>query len=686
MGATERFLDWYFEPGEIHEVTVKDRFWKTAQFDNTSLAAEFASSKGQTFDTYLTLHPIRSSGSVNTGKTSRRRTTKKGYSRRAGILLDIDPDRPSGEAATDAQRSEAILVAKRIHSYLLNEKSFPSGAILSSGNGAYCLWRIDVEADARSQAIVQKFLSCIQDRFETDTIKIDQTPFDMSRLFRIPGTVNTKGDKPHPFASIVSLSDPELLPVGTLLDFIGGEPSFDPSKPPIADDLLEQKIAKIEEWIDKNEVPAEPCDYAQDRHVWKLPECPVCGLKTGNPAILLFEDGLRGYKCHHYRCTQIGWLEYRSAVEGVKFDRLESGQETFEKESAELPAWIKKPTRKLFAPLTFSELCDTYPEETSPVIEGLLRLEETMNLIADPKIGKSWGVINLAIAVATGGEFLGRKCRKSRVLMIDNELRGPTLRERISRVCKALEIDPTTLGDSLKIWNVRGKGVTIKWLCGRHKKLWNPGEFDFLTIDAMYRTYPEGMNENANADMTRLYNWMDAINQHVGSASVLVHHANKGGQGDKSVTDVGSGAGAIARAADCHAVIREHEEAGLFVLDARVRSFEPVEPQTLAFNFPLWRVDEETAAVVRTKDSDARGKQSRRDADGQLLIIEAIEDSVEPPTRYSIHKRSGMGPDRVNKLVKQLLDLDEIVEIKDLKGNNCYRLCNSTDQFSDDIY
>ena len=39
-----------------------------------------------------------------------------------------------------------------------------------------------------------------------------------------------------------------------------------------------------------------------------------------------------------------------------------------------------------------------------------------------------------------------------------------------------------------------------------------------------------------------------------GAAFVLVHHSTKGSQAEKSVTDTGSGAGAMSRAVDSHIV------------------------------------------------------------------------------------------------------------------------------------
>ncbi|EMI20655.1 primase-like protein [Rhodopirellula maiorica SM1] len=52
------------------------------------------------------------------------------------------------------------------------------------------------------------------------------------------------------------------------------------------------------------------------------------------------------------------------------------------------------------------ELLNEFPVLRNPIIDGLLRVGETMNVIASPKLGKSWLVLDLAMAVATGRNWL----------------------------------------------------------------------------------------------------------------------------------------------------------------------------------------------------------------------------------------------------------------------------------------
>jgi len=60
--------------------------------------------------------------------------------------------------------------------------------------------------------------------------------------------------------------------------------------------------------------------------------------------------------------------------------------------------------------LSIGMLIAQNPALSPPVIQGLLRIGETANIIAAPKAGKSWLANALALATATGGDWLGRQC------------------------------------------------------------------------------------------------------------------------------------------------------------------------------------------------------------------------------------------------------------------------------------
>ena len=238
----------------------------------------------------------------------------------------------------------------------------------------------------------------------------------------------------------------------------------------------------------------------------------------------------------------------------------------------------------LVRPLSMADLVQRYPNMREPVIDGLLRVGETMNIIAAPKTGKSWLVSSLAIAVAMGRPWLGFDTSQGRVLIVDNELHPETLAGRLRRVAGH---EPAALGNCIDVLSLRGQLHDLIHL-GAILRECEPGKYKLVVIDAYYRTLPQGIDENDNAAVAGLYNLIDGFADHLKSAFVLIHHASKGNQSAKGITDVGSGAGSQSRAADSHLILRPHENENAVVVEAVVRSFPPIEPRCLRWEFPAF--------------------------------------------------------------------------------------------------
>ena len=280
---------------------------------------------------------------------------------------------------------------------------------------------------------------------------------------------------------------------------------------------------------------------------------------------------------------------------------------------------------------TLAELFRTYPKLREPIVCGLLRKGETMNLIAPPKTGKSWLVGSLAMAVARGEDWIGFHCVKSRVLIIDNELHGETITDRFRTLCGARSLSPEQFQDNLVVESQRGKlrdVNRIMELCESYSAF-RPS---LVIIDAFYRALPKDVEENNNGAITQVYNQIDAIANKLGCAIVLVHHTSKGNQAFKSTTDSGAGAGAISRAADTHVVLRRHKEKNCAVFDAVVRSWPGFDRFGIRFGYPLWTRDD--AIDVE----DIEGVQVKKDPPAEVEddeLVRALVGQVDPENPLS---------------------------------------------------
>jgi hypothetical protein len=236
---------------------------------------------------------------------------------------------------------------------------------------------------------------------------------------------------------------------------------------------------------------------------------------------------------------------------------------------------------------TLGQLLDTYPTLRPPVIDGLLRAGETMNAIAATKVRKSWLIAALAFAVGTGTPWLGKfATTQGDVLIIDNELHPETIAHRLRTIADAAGLPMETLRQRVHIVSLRGRLADLNQLGDALLAMTH--RYALVIIDAFYRTVPIGTDENDNATIAGLYNQLDRYADVMGCAFALVHHASKGDQSNKSVTDVGSGAGSLSRAADTHLILRPHAENDCVVLDAAIRSWPPLAALCLRWEFPAW--------------------------------------------------------------------------------------------------
>ena len=292
------------------------------------------------------------------------------------------------------------------------------------------------------------------------------------------------------------------------------------------------------------------------------------------------------------------------------------------------------------------------PKLRQPIINGLLRRGETANLVSDPKVGKSWTVYGLALSVSQGRSWLGQlACRAGSVLIVDYELDEDLLRHRLETVATAMNVRKADYEPKIGILSLRGRlpfdirelAQLLETRAGNKR--------DLVVLDAMYRALPADVSESDHTKLTALYNLIDTLAATLDCAWINIHHASKGNQSEKSITDVGSGAGVQSRAVDAHIIIRPHQEEDCFVLEAAVRSFPPLKPIGLRWDFPLWKTDTKLNTVeLQTVGSK---QQKAKDAQGMKDIVAALEK--KNTTIRKLCEATGFGHGRIERLISQLI-------------------------------
>lgn len=204
-------------------------------------------------------------------------------------------------------------------------------------------------------------------------------------------------------------------------------------------------------------------------------------------------------------------------------------------------------------PKTLNDYPDEIPQDPE-LIEGLFRKGRKGILTADSKAGKSFFAIELAISIASGKPFLGRKCVKSKVCYFNYEIEEKEFMQRVKVVAREMKIPTADFIDNLKIVHMRGLSIPLAKMAGNiiammlteYKNTREP--FSLIIMDPIYKI--TAGDENSAEAVSKFCNNLDKIAQETGCAIFYTHHHAKGDQGGKKAMDRGSGSGVFARDPD----------------------------------------------------------------------------------------------------------------------------------------
>jgi putative DNA primase/helicase len=211
------------------------------------------------------------------------------------------------------------------------------------------------------------------------------------------------------------------------------------------------------------------------------------------------------------------------------------------------PQWIPATSvgPKLF--VSVPKFAVSENEEINWIIEGVLERGANGAIVAEPKVGKSWLAVDMAICLALGVEFLGfRVPRPVKVAYVSREDNPSLTAWRFRHLFAAKEPgNPSLLENNLWI-NTRQQSKQLL--------LDNTEQFseliddlggvkpEFLILDVLNTLHTK--DENDNTEMRQVFAKLDEIQREIGCGVAIVHHYNKTGTG--SMTQRMRGSSAIA--------------------------------------------------------------------------------------------------------------------------------------------
>ena len=236
------------------------------------------------------------------------------------LLIDVDPERPSGTCATEAEKQSAITKTDNILEWFENNGFAQENIIIAdSGNGMHLLVPLNFIPANSAKDTVKAFLNLLSKKFSDKDSKIDTTVYNPSRITRLYGTINCKGEntseRPHrqsklmriPSEVLAGLTEEDLKTLTVKLeDSLTEKVNKTVLESIEASDVKPYILAKGEEWLKHYNL--EFHSYKEDEHGTKLYPFKTCPMKEhsntdSGACFTITKYGRCRFKCLHASCS-----------------------------------------------------------------------------------------------------------------------------------------------------------------------------------------------------------------------------------------------------------------------------------------------------------------------------------------------------------------------------------------------
>lgn len=294
-------------------------------------------------------------------------------------------------------------------------------------------------------------------------------------------------------------------------------------------------------------------------------------------------------------------------------------------------------------------------EEFEPVkmiVPGILPIGLGI-LVAKPKIGKSFFSLQLCLAVAQGGEFLGRKLEQGSALYFGLEDSNVRLQQR-SRYLNEDEPLPEALRFYRNTRHLPNLTEIEELITAWANDVPDP---TLVVIDTMGRALPKKAFGTDNYEhYTTILGSLQSLALSLDLAILLVHHVNKNHESADDFDQVHGSIG-INGAADTILLINRSRGAQTGTLSVTGRDLEEV------INFPIEQ------RGVRWYVSGARNHREILDvSDQRLKVLNAVSGGATK--KSAIDAAVGISPSAAGNALKALVDSGHLVR----PGHGLYEL------------
>lgn len=244
-------------------------------------------------------------------------------------------------------------------------------------------------------------------------------------------------------------------------------------------------------------------------------------------------------------------------------------------------------------------------DEPDPLLPGLFERGDKVLLSGASKSRKSFFILQLSIAQASGKPFLRWQAGPPRrVLLVQLEVKECHYHKRLKRLMESTGTGPEEIADRLSIVNGRGKVKNISQLTDTVEAM----KPELVIIDPLYKLMND---ENDTEQVSEFLHALDRLAEKSGAAILYVHHHAKGNGGDRSARDRASGSGRFARDYDAAFDMTHHAELeDTIVLSPDSRNHLSPEPFCIRWEDDRFIDAPETIPEVKTTATQAK-KQAK---------------------------------------------------------------------------
>jgi hypothetical protein len=249
---------------------------------------------------------------------------------RRWLLIDVDPERPTGVSATDGEKAAAFEVLERVRTGL-RELGFPEPVVGDSGNGGHLLCSIRFPNTDEVTRRIEFFLKVLDHEFSNEAASIDTVVWNPARISKLYGTMSRKGDdtkeRPHRQSKLIEVPE-RIEPVDPALFKTLTDPAFRVTprramacRPSSGGSrhLRPGKRFDVRDLLNRARIGYRVA-HKSSATLYHLDECPIDNShEKGTTDTTVFEgvSGKLGFRCLHNRCQGHGWRSCRKRLEAI---------------------------------------------------------------------------------------------------------------------------------------------------------------------------------------------------------------------------------------------------------------------------------------------------------------------------------------------------------------------------------